>query len=346
MRDRRGLVLVIVLVFALLLSGSLVTFVRRATVDAMIVRNRDHAAAAEALARGGVRLGVALLLEDALRQKAASTASGAAPGETLDDLWARVSAFELPAPGDARLRLRIEDAGARLNLNAVLAGAGESGLAPEAVAFLTAVLEKVIAELPLAPGEKTYDPRALAENLIDWIDADEVSLRGGAEDAEYQRRSPPYRAANRPLLSLDELRMVEGFDGRLVEALRPYATVYPYHGGSGVNLNTAPPHVLALVYHGLGEDRRLASEDTVRNVLRERAEGRILCEATEADGRCTFRAEVVEGEIFPPLPGPVYETDVFTIAAEATVGELRRTVEAVIDRSDPTQPLVLSWRTR
>jgi type II secretory pathway component PulK len=54
-------VLLVVLFFALLLSASVVTFLRRSTVDSMIARNRDSAAQADALARGGVRLAEALL---------------------------------------------------------------------------------------------------------------------------------------------------------------------------------------------------------------------------------------------------------------------------------------------
>jgi hypothetical protein len=36
---------------------------------------------------------------------------------------------------------------------------------------------------------------------------------------------------------------------------------------------------------------------------------------------------------------------VFTIKAEASVGEITRTIEAVIDLSDLEQPQVLSWKT-
>jgi hypothetical protein len=35
---------------------------------------------------------------------------------------------------------------------------------------------------------------------------------------------------------------------------------------------------------------------------------------------------------------------VFTIRAEAKVGEVRRTIEAVVDRSKPSQPQLLAWR--
>ena len=34
------------------------------------------------------------------------------------------------------------------------------------------------------------------------------------------------------------------------------------------------------------------------------------------------------------------------VRAEARYGQVRRTVEAVIDRSNPAEPLVLSWRVR
>ena len=44
-----------------------------------------------------------------------------------------------------------------------------------------------------------------------------------------------------------------------------------------MNLNTAPPHVLALLWFDDGVEQRLADEDTVRQILRVRAEGGLLC---------------------------------------------------------------------
>ena len=59
---------------------------------------------------------------------------------------------------------------------------------------------------------------------------------------------------------------------------------------------------------------------------------------------CISLAEAeVEGTPFPPL---TYETDVFQVSAEASYGDVRRTIEAVIDRSEVTSPLILSWRVR
>ena len=65
--DRKaGIVLAMVLILALLLSTAIITFTRRAIVDKMIATNRNATAQAEALARGGVQLAMALVLEDVL----------------------------------------------------------------------------------------------------------------------------------------------------------------------------------------------------------------------------------------------------------------------------------------
>ncbi len=60
-RRRSGVALMVVLFFSLMLTASIASFQRQTVMDAMIVRNREDAAQAEALARGGVRIGQALL---------------------------------------------------------------------------------------------------------------------------------------------------------------------------------------------------------------------------------------------------------------------------------------------
>ena len=66
--EQRGVVLMAVLVFALLLTTSVASFTHRAVIDAMISRNRDAAAEAEALARGGARLAAAMLVSDRVNE--------------------------------------------------------------------------------------------------------------------------------------------------------------------------------------------------------------------------------------------------------------------------------------
>jgi general secretion pathway protein K len=94
---------------------------------------------------------------------------------------------------------------------------------------------------------------ALANALADWIDADsEPQPQGGAEDEFYLALQPPYLAANRPLTDLAELAFVRGFNDDVRARLRPFVTALPAF--TAVNVNTAPPEVLAAIIEGLGLD--------------------------------------------------------------------------------------------
>ena len=377
-RRERGVVLVLVLFYVLLLAATIATLQRRVAIDAGIAVNRDRAAAAEALARGGVRLAEALLLED-LRLE-----GGEGAVDSRWDVWARAGLAPLfvDEDGEQSLIVEIEDSGARLNLNA-LAGAGGIGLGdapPEALdnvddpdappppdtgrrrqrqrprsrlggdangvetrrLYLTGFLTRVIDGMPGRPEEKRYVPEELAANLLDWVDADDVRQGGGSEDDVYQRMDPPYRAANRPLLSLDELRLVEGFDGTLVDALRPYVTVYPIAGSGGVNLNTAPAWVLAQLTRGTDvSGMRPVEEADVRRILDARDDG-LVCSASGEGAACTPVQELLDGETMSP---PMLDrSNVFVVRAIARVKDVERRIEAVLDRSVPSAPLRLSWR--
>ena len=328
------MVLMAVLFFVLLSSASIATFLSRATVDGFAAQNRDGAARAEALARGGVRLAVAALLADRLRESEQEFAA-----DTAQDGWALLSGLPFELPDGGLLRVRVEDAGAKLSLNALFKEGAPRDETSEI--FLGELLTKVIDEIPVRPEQKLYDVEVLARSLIDWVDVDDIRVAGGAEDEYYQAQEPPYRAANRPLLSLDELLLVEGFDAQLVNALRPYVDVQPLVKGDGVNPNTAPDWVLALLYHGVAGSQRLADEDTVRRILDIREQKGILCADEANNPACTPLREAIDGEVFPP---PTYHSDVFRVTAEARYGEVRRTVEAVVDRSDAENLAVLAWR--
>jgi general secretion pathway protein K len=341
-RRRQGVVLFIVLFFTLLLTASIATFTKRASVDAILSRNRDAMARTEALARGGVELAKAVLAQDRL----ADVSSGTERLDSHLDSWAQAANVPIDVGNGARLRLRIKDTGSRFNLNALFSVAPEQpGANPgsQTELFLLEFFEKVIDELPV--DEKgLYFARDLVENLIDYIDHDDTRIGGGFEDDYYQRQSPPYRAANRPLLSVDEIGLIEGFDSALVAAVRPYITVYPYVGGRGVNPNTAPPHILSLIYYNDGVDFRLIKEDDVRRIIEARQDSRVFCQ-TPNDEACVAIAEILPNAatIYPPLS---FFSDTFRVRSEARYANVQRTVEAVIDRSTPSEPVLLSWKVR
>ena len=225
---QQGVVLLIVLFFALLLTSSIATFTRRTLIDASVARNRDAAARAEALARSGIRLGKSVLIMDRIQEEATQQAI-----DSQQDAWSQLAGIEIPAGDGASLKIKIEDSGMLFNLNSIFDYADGGAAYAETDLFLDAFFEKVIDEMKIPPGEKVYDIGELTEALMDWVDADGARLKGGLEDTYYQLQQPPYKAANGPLMSVDDLFLIEGFDHQLVEALRPYITVAPFAGGGG-----------------------------------------------------------------------------------------------------------------
>ena len=80
-----------------------------------------------------------------------------------------------------------------------------------------------------------------------------------------------------------------------------------------------------------------------------RDEVAMFCDETADTEETEFREGCIslgEAEVEEPYPIPPWTADVFQVSAEARYGDVRRTIEAVIDRSDPAEPRVLSWRVR
>ena len=123
-------------------------------------------------------------------------------------------------------------------------------------ALLREGIQVVIAGQPNAPAIRLFKdllqrldlPAVRVEAIVDWIDADNLALPGGGEDALYLRAEPPYRTANGPLASVQELRFVAGIDGAALARLAPYVTALPEP--LAINVNTAPPLLLELLSGG------------------------------------------------------------------------------------------------
>ncbi|MFA5081796.1 MAG: type II secretion system minor pseudopilin GspK [Hydrogenophilaceae bacterium] len=100
-------------------------------------------------------------------------------------------------------------------------------------------------------------PAELAWHVADWLDSDQEPLQpGSAESAYYLGLTPPYTAADRPLVSVDELTRVKGVDRDILGQLRPFVAALPR--GNRVNVNTAPAEVLAALVESLTLDEAQA----------------------------------------------------------------------------------------
>jgi general secretion pathway protein K len=223
---------------------ALVTVALVAVVAARLLSEQDHwhrqvllqtdRMQATALAQAGVRYAMAILADD---MRAGDTDHGR-------EAWARPLP-PMSAEGGS-LAGRITDLQGRLNLNDAGHLPGEEGYAADQP------LPRLFAALALSP--------ALLAALSDWVDADDAVRASGAEDAYYLSLPRPYRAANRPLASIEELRFVRGFDAAIIARLRPYVTALP--PGTPINLNTAPAEVMLAGIPGLSESQATALRES------------------------------------------------------------------------------------
>jgi len=231
--------------------------------------------------------------------------------DTLDEDWATLLP-PVTVEGGAVLG-RIEDMQGRLNLNNLVGSDGQP------VASAVARFRRLLANLDLDPD--------LASAVVDWIDPDiEPQYPGGAEDDIYLREEPPYRAANAPMASASELRLVAGFTAEVYAAVAPYVTALPE--STPLNVNTASAPVLQSLAEGLGADDAQA--------------------LVEARGETGF-ASVAEFLALPQLAGrEIPDTDLsvstrhFALIAEARIGSARATLYSLLQRGDKGSVAVLS----
>ena len=170
-------------------------------------------------------------------------------------------------------------------------------------------------------------PDVLAYTLVDWIDADsQPQPQGGAEDAYYLALETPYRTANRPLIDVAELALVSGYDVSVRARLHPYVTALP--GFTAVNVNTAPPEVLAAVIEGLdlGSAQALVAQ-------RDRAYYR---DADDFSKRLPRGVTANAGEIG-------VSSDYFVATLRVTIGGAQARGKALLARPGTGWPSVI-WR--
>ena len=170
-------------------------------------------------------------------------------------------------------------------------------------------------------------PGTLADALADWMDADSAPQpQGSAEDEYYLGLNPPYLASNRPLTDVTELALVRGFDSPTRARLRPFVTALPRF--TSINVNTAPPEVLAAMIEGLGiNNARMLVEQRQRAYFRDDADflNRLPQGAVAEDGDIGI------------------SSDYFMATLRVTIGEAQARGMVLLARMDAGWPAIV-WR--
>jgi general secretion pathway protein K len=310
LKNERGFALIITLLVTALLVALTAEFVNEVYVDTTARQSFVDGQQASLLAETGMTASVALLLQGLGRQDYTSLADFATLGLMIQ-------------AAEPRVRVSVEEESGKLNINSIVSSRGEKQANYE-------IAERLFTKLELSPD--------LLEAVADWIDNEDTPNTNGAETAYYQGLKPPYGAKNGPLDSLEELRLVKGFDRATVEALRPYLTVYYENslggGTAPVNINTAPMKLLASLGKGM-------TDELAKRIVEYRAITP-LHSPTDLGNKIPGMERIAQelGSSSIIMTGD-QKGKVFRIVSEATVNETVRVIEAVYRYG---QSSYLYWR--
>ena len=186
------------------------------------------------------------------------------PRDDLREFWAQ-STMPYTLDEGGVLFGSIEDLSGKFNLNHL----AHNSMAEAGVKKFSSPQEQFIRLLQCVTSPPLSVSQAIevTEAIGDWIDADDEPRSSGAEDMWYGGQQPPYRAANRSMASVSELRLVRHITPQLYEQLLPLVTVWPRKPGL-INIHTiAQP--LFRTFNGDGNLNPLSEEDA-RVLITER----------------------------------------------------------------------------
>jgi general secretion pathway protein K len=214
---QRGIALVLVLWIISLLTVMALGLTTTQRTESALTRNQLDGARFRALAEAAINLTVLNLL---------STPLETVPTEAVwvPDGLPRTIIFD-----GSELTVTLYNEASRLDLN-------------------TATREQLATLIELAQGEAGFDEvkrDALADAILDWRDADDLTQLNGAEDGDYEAAGLPYGARDEPFQSVEELQQVLGMSRTLFQRLAPDLSVDNESGG--VDQQFASAQVLAAV---------------------------------------------------------------------------------------------------
>lgn len=243
--EQRGVALVMAMLIVSLIAVIAVEISWRFDLSIARSGNRWHGMQARAYLEGAETLSKVVLQQDG---------KDAPESDNKSEIWAQPPT---PFPTDEGwVQGAIEDAEGRFNINYLALDTekikpnkqGCERYGPNQERFI-----RMLQTINLNPDEesddKEYlalaDAEAITEAVIDWLDADsEVLGFGGAESDYYGQLEPPLTIANRPMVSITELRIIKGVSSVLYERLLPHVIALESEKTTGININTASLSVI------------------------------------------------------------------------------------------------------
>jgi type II secretory pathway component PulK len=226
--NRRGVILILVLVVVAMLALASMTFCELMLNERRAAETAGRQARARALAQSGAEVARQFLdraPDDQLDagglydnpQRFGHTV--AAPDLTPQQCgYFSVIAPKYENNSISGVRYGLQDESMRINLNTLLAmdksstGGAAAGGTASSSSGPNPTAKAVLMALPSMTDE-------ISDAILDWLDADDTTRDNGAESDYYGSLTPPYAARNGPIQSIDELLLVRGVTPQLLYGL-------------------------------------------------------------------------------------------------------------------------------
>ena len=346
MQKQHGAALITVMIMSVIVMAILANVFYRHGINAALTRQNLHSEQAALLALSGESWAVQVLKEDD-------------PDiDHLDETWA-IGLPILPLEGGS-IAGQLEDLQGRFNINRFqnYSGGNLNAAANSQRNSEFTMLQALAEALEIQIFQHDV------ASLIDWLDADNHPLPGGAEANEYLLQQPPYRPANGPLVNIDELLLLANMDAERLAVLRPYLNTLPDDTTTGshstaVNVNTASVPVLQSLHpdidistaENLLELREQNPWQTVNDFYDDIAPALGLPRGADAksliEGQPQTPADNNNTSQHPTVVTPVVvKSSYFLLTVYVELGRNRIALESIIHRKTPDNVIVLARTLR
>ena len=179
----------------------------------------------------------------------------------------------------------------------------------------------------------------LIDSLVDWLDEDDEEYENGAERGYYSSQDPSYIPANGPVMFLEELLLVKGWNKKLLYGEKEHSGIIDYltiaSQDGMININTAPAPVLQALHEDMTEE--LAAD--LVDFRSEEENSELLTQpdwyrqAGDFPGDITFEKELI-----------TTSSSSFLVTITARIDSLQRTGNGVVHRNENTEQTLLYWK--
>jgi general secretion pathway protein K len=247
LKQRSGVALLLTLLIVALAAASVISFIRLTQLEAKIADNQYSYAQAEILAQAGLKGAMTMLAMDD------------PDVDSFSDAWSSFEQYAGLAAGlfeEGAFTGRIVDLSSRFDINTLV----DRNDLPDTERVEQ--LERLLAAYELPP--------ELVPPIIDWLDGNETTEPGGAENEYYESLEKPYPCGNGRLRTLGQLSLIKDLTPEIIYGTRDKPgiqeslTVFSKDNQGLINLNTAGEKVLMCLDADL-------TQSTVQEIIGRRA---------------------------------------------------------------------------